>query len=63
MAADSDDRGLLTRDRRSVVASPAGMGDETMKPTQASARPETIEHDERPVHQWRLAQLASAIQH
>ena len=29
-----------------------------MKPTQASARPETIEHDERPVHQWRMAQLA-----
>jgi hypothetical protein len=34
------------------------MGDETMKPTQAPARPETIEHDERPVHQWRMAQLA-----
>jgi hypothetical protein len=34
------------------------MGDETMKPTQASARPETIERDERPVHQWRMAQLA-----
>ena len=29
-----------------------------MKPTQAPARPETIEHDERPVHQWRMAQLA-----
>ena len=29
-----------------------------MKPTQASARPETIEPDERPVHQWRMAQLA-----
>ena len=29
-----------------------------MKPTQAAARLETIEHDERPVHQWRLAQLA-----
>jgi hypothetical protein len=27
------------------------MGDETMQPTQASAQ------DERPVHQWRLAQL------
>jgi len=29
-----------------------------MKPTQASARPETIERDERLVHQWRMAQLA-----
>jgi hypothetical protein len=34
------------------------MGDETMQPTRASDRPETIEHDERAVHQWRLAQLA-----
>jgi hypothetical protein len=33
------------------------MGDETMQPTEASAHPETIEQDERPVHQWRLAQL------
>jgi hypothetical protein len=34
------------------------MGDDTMQPTRASDRPETIEHDERPVHQWRLTQLA-----
>jgi hypothetical protein len=34
------------------------MGDETMQPTQAFAHPEIIENDERPVHQWRLAQLA-----
>ena len=29
-----------------------------MEPTQAAARHETIEHNERPVHQWRMAQLA-----
>ncbi len=29
-----------------------------MQPTRAPAHPETIEDDERPVHQWRLAQLA-----
>ena len=45
-------------DRRSVVDSPAGMGDEAMQPTRAPAHPETIEDDERPVHQWHLAQLA-----
>jgi hypothetical protein len=33
------------------------MGDETMQPTRASARPEIIEYDNQPVHQWRLAQL------
>ena len=29
-----------------------------MEPTQAAARHENIEHNERPVHQWRMAQLA-----
>jgi len=29
-----------------------------MQPTRAPAHPETIEDDERPVHLWRLAQLA-----
>ncbi len=29
-----------------------------MEPTRAAARHETIEHNERPVHQWRMAQLA-----
>ncbi|MGH3248135.1 MAG: hypothetical protein ACRDOI_18315 [Trebonia sp.] len=28
-----------------------------MQPTRASARPEIIEYDDQPVHQWRLAQL------
>jgi hypothetical protein len=34
------------------------MGDKTMEPTRAAARHETIEHNEQPVHQWRMAQLA-----
>jgi hypothetical protein len=29
-----------------------------MEPTQAAARHERIEHNEPPVHQWRMAQLA-----
>ncbi len=28
-----------------------------MEPTPAAARHEAIEQDERPVHQWRMAQL------
>src|SRR5260370_36576552 len=57
MAAAGDAGGLGTPDRRSAqAAQPAGRG-ETMKPTPAPAGHEAIEHDERPVPQWRMAQL------